>query len=162
MNVQLINATKDKEETLLNLFQFYIYDFSEFMEIDIEPNGRYKEYPIDDYLEKDGFYTYLVCLNGNYIGFCLFRYNQCKEIKSFYSVKEFFIMKRYRRTGIGKFVAHEVFKMHQGHWEVIQMKSNLPAQRFWRMVIRDFTNEDFIERAEGKRIVQEFYSGKRF
>ncbi|GLO64495.1 MULTISPECIES: GNAT family N-acetyltransferase [Oceanobacillus] len=161
MNVQIINATKDKEETLLNLFQFYIYDFSEYMDIDIEPNGRYEEYPIDDYLEKDGFYTYLVCLDGNYIGFCLIRYNQSKENKPFFSVKEFFIMRRYRRTGIGKFVASEVFKMHQGYWEVIQMKSNLPAQRFWRMVIRDFTNEDFIVTSEGNRVVQNFYSDKR-
>ncbi|MFS0749403.1 GNAT family N-acetyltransferase [Oceanobacillus sp. 1P07AA] len=146
MNVQLINATKDKEETLLNLFQFYIYDFSEFMEIDIEPNGRFAEYPINDYLEKENYYTYFVSFNDSYIGFCIIQYNQNEGDKQYFSVKEFFIMKRYRRMGIGKFVANKVFNMHQGCWEVFQMKSNLPAQRFWSKVIRHFTKGDFTER----------------
>lgn len=117
MNYQIIKATKADLEILTNLFQFYIYDFSEFMDVDVEENGRYSEYPLNDYWTEKNFFAYLIKSNEKYIGFVLVKFIKTDNI-SYNSIVEFFIMKKYRRAGIGKLVANEIFCLHRGNWEV--------------------------------------------
>ncbi len=33
--------------------------------------------------------------------------------------------------------------MHKGGWEVSQWSKNIPAQKFWRAVIDEYTSSDF-------------------
>lgn len=47
-----------------------------------------------------------------------------------YSIAEFFILKKYRREGIGKAIAAEIFSRHKGPWEVHQIENNTGAQSF--------------------------------
>ncbi|WP_236722895.1 hypothetical protein [Bacillus obstructivus] len=49
MNYEIIKASLDNSETLTNLMQFYIYDFSEFIEAHVEENGKFGDYPLQDY-----------------------------------------------------------------------------------------------------------------
>lgn len=158
MNYEIIEASLDNQETLTNLLQFYIYDFSEFIEAHVGENGRFGDYPLSDYWTEDNHFPYLIRLNGNYAGFVLVKWIKT-EMKSYYSIAEFFIMKKYRRTGLGKSVAKDIFRLHKGDWEVFQMKINEPAQLFWRNVIKEYTDGQFTERTEGeKRITQVFVS----
>ena len=69
---------------------------------------------------------------------------------------EFFIMKKYRRKGIGKSIAEQVFTIHKGQWQIYQKESNRPAQVFWRKIIADYTNGQFKERIEDGKRIQEF------
>ncbi len=48
--------------------------------------------------------------------------------RSYFSIAEFFIMKRYRRSGIGKDIGHQVFNLYKGEWEVYQKENNKAAQ----------------------------------
>ncbi|MUK88298.1 GNAT family N-acetyltransferase [Ornithinibacillus sp. L9] len=158
MSYEIIKASFDNKETLMNLLQFYIYDFSEFIDVHVEENGRFGEYPLNDYWTEDNHFPYLIRLNGNYAGFALVKLIET-ETKSYFSISEFFIMKKYRRAGVGKFVAKDIFRLHKGDWEVFQMEKNEPAQLFWRNVIKEYTSGQFTERIEeGKRITQEFVS----
>ena len=52
MNYQLIEATQDDFELLNKLLQYYIYDLSEYLDVDLEGNGSFKDYPIKDYLTE--------------------------------------------------------------------------------------------------------------
>lgn len=158
MNYEISKASLDNAETLTNLMQFYIYDFSEFIEAHLEENGRFGDYPLNDYWTEDNHFPYLVRFNGNYAGFVLVKMIK-EETKTYFSIAEFFIMKKYRRTGLGKSVAKDLFRFHKGNWEVFQLKKNEPAQLFWRNVIKEYTGGQFTERVEeGKRITQEFVS----
>jgi predicted acetyltransferase len=65
-------------------------------------------------------------------------------------------MKKYRRTGIGKAVAEQVFNLHKGQWEVYQKESNKPAQLFWNKIISEYTKGEFKERVENERRIQDF------
>jgi len=47
-------------------------------------------------------------------------------------------MIKYRRKGIGTYVAREVFDKHKGQWEVLQLPNNVRAQKFWKSVISDY------------------------
>ncbi|WP_010095006.1 hypothetical protein [Ornithinibacillus scapharcae] len=81
------------------------------------------------------------------------------EKQSYFSISEFFIMKKYRRLGLGKSVASDIFRLHKGNWEVFEIEKNKPAQVFWRNVIKEFTRGDFTERIEKDiRITQVFTS----
>jgi len=53
---------------------------------------------------------------------------------------QFFVMKKYRRLGVGTLGARFIFDQCRGRWEVGQMPLNRPAQAFWRRAIGDYTN----------------------
>lgn len=62
-----------------------------------------------------------------------------------YSVAEFFVMKKYRKRGVGQYVAVEIFNKYSGFWKVAQIESNIPAQIFWRKTIEKYTNNNYQE-----------------
>jgi predicted acetyltransferase len=96
-------------------------------------------------------------LNGKCAGFVLVRRIQTDE-ENYFSIAEFFIMKNYRRLGLGKRVAKEIFDLHIGQWEVFQIEKNKPAQFFWKKTINEYTNGDFQERVEAGKTIQKFAS----
>ncbi|MEC4818405.1 MAG: hypothetical protein SAK29_34810 [Scytonema sp. PMC 1069.18] len=58
---------------------------------------------------------------------------------------EFFILRKYRRQGIGYRVASFIFDLFPSKWEVRQLGLNADAQTFWRKVINRYTNNQFYE-----------------
>ena len=137
--------------------QYYIYDFSEFIKYDVENDGLFAPYPnLADYWKDDNNkFPYLVKQNDKYVGFVLVKLIQSNE-RNYFSIAEFFILKKYRRSGIGKLVAVEVFNLHKGYWEVYQKISNNPAQVFWNKVISEYTNGQFREKLEDEKRIQNF------
>jgi predicted acetyltransferase len=159
MDFELIKASKEDKDILANLMQFYFYDFSEFVKCDVEDSGLFGTYPhLEDYWkEKNHRFPYLVKQDGKYVGFVLVRLIESAE-RNYFSIAEFFIMKKYRRTGLGKTIAMKLFNLHKGQWEVFQILTNEPAQVFWRQVIKEYTNGEFKERIESGRRIQDFVS----
>ena len=138
--------------------QFYIYDFSEFMDLHLEDHGRYSEYLLSEYWSDPSRYPYLIKLSGKNAGFVLVRLIREGE-QLYYSIVEFFIMKRYRRAGLGNLVAKDIFTMHKGNWTVHQIINNLPAQLFWQKTINEYTGGKYTERTDEKKVTQIFVSG---
>jgi len=58
-----------------------------------------------------------------------------------WDMAEFFVVRRYRRQGIGKQIAHERWTTFPGMWEVRVMQSNVSACLFWARVISRFAGE---------------------
>jgi predicted acetyltransferase len=54
-------------------------------------------------------------------------------------MEEFFVMKKYRKSGVGKQTAFYLFDLFPGKWEVAQIKANIPARKFRMKVISDYT-----------------------
>ena len=158
MNFQLIYASKDCLNVIKNLMQFYIYDFSEYMDYDVGEDGLYKAYPdLEEYWkEKNAMFPYVIKRVEKYVGFVLVKKNNSD--KEYFSVAEFFILKKYRRAGIGKAAARQLFTLYKGDWQVHQRENNIPAQEFWRNIINEYTNGQFSERFEDGRRIQNFRS----
>jgi len=134
--------------------QFYMYDFSSFVSLDVTENGLFPPYlQLDTYWQEDKTrFSYIIQKDDKYIGFALVRLIATEE-KHHYSMAEFFILRRYRREGLGTAIAKQIFNLHQGQWEVFQKESNEPAQVFWKKVINEYSSGNFTERFEdGKRI----------
>ena len=96
MNFTLIKATEEQKPVLNNLMQFYIYDFSEYIEYDVGEDGLFAPYPhLEDYWKEDNsHYPYLIEKHGKYIGFVLVKLIG-SEMRTYFSIAEFFIMKKY-------------------------------------------------------------------
>jgi len=62
-----------------------------------------------------------------------------------YLIDEFFVLRKYRRRGVGAHVARTVFDRFPGHWEVSELRENTAAQAFWRRVIGRYTGGNFRE-----------------
>jgi predicted acetyltransferase len=54
-----------------------------------------------------------------------------------FRLAEFFILKRYRRTGIGLHAAQALFDRFRGRWQLSILARNAPAIAFWRRVLGD-------------------------
>jgi predicted acetyltransferase len=158
MDFELILASRAYQEVINNLMQFYIYDFSPYVNYDVEADGFFKAYPnLEDYWsEKKNKFPYIIKKDDKYVGFVLVKTIN-SEIDHF-SIAEFFIMKKYRRQGIGKAVAERIFNLHKGQWEVHQRENNKPAQEFWHEVINEYTKGQFSEQFENGRSIQHFKS----
>lgn len=63
-----------------------------------------------------------------------------KHSRNPHNIAEFFVMKKYRRKGVGRVAAMKIFDMFHGGWEISQWINNLPAQNFWGKVIAEYTN----------------------
>jgi len=157
MSIQLINASAEHQPVIANMMQFYMYDFSEYTGSDLETNGLFADYPhLDDYWEKDEQrFAYIIQREEKHAGFILVRFIESQE-KKYFSIAEFFILRKYQRKGLGRIVANLIFDLYRGPWEVYQMEANKPAQVFWRKVIHDYTHGQFNERIESRRTIQSF------
>lgn len=158
MNTELIVAHKEDEIIIANLLQFYIYDFSEFIGGDVNETGLYEPYTdlANYWNEGDRKFPYIIKSGGKYAGFVLVK--KMESNKDGYTIAEFFIMRKYRRTGIGRNIAKQIFNGSKGEWEVFQRETNKPAQEFWVSVINEYTKGQFTDRTESGRRIQNFKS----
>jgi len=157
MNFTLLQASKEHKIVIRNLMQFYMYDFSEYIRYDVEDNGLFAPYPdLKDYFEGNNKkFPYIIRADDKYVGFVLVKFLSSKG-RSYFSIAEFFILKKYRHEGIGKAIAIKVFNLHKGQWEVYQTDNNKAAQIFWNKVISEYTKGHFKERLENGKLIQNF------
>jgi predicted acetyltransferase len=137
--IEILPASQDQMPILANLLQLYIHDFTEFVDLDTEPDGRFSYPHLPCYWSEPDRHPFLVKLKGKLAGFVLVK----KESGSppFWDMAEFFILRKYRRQGIGTRVAQEVWGLFPGQWQVRVMSSNTPGNHFWSRAVSGFTGE---------------------
>lgn len=166
MEVKIVKASIDQKIILRHLLELYRYDSSEFDKEDVNNHGIYGYKYLDNYwTETDERFAFLVKVNENYAGFALVRkINKNGEFTEFYySMAEFFVMKKYRKNGIGRRVAFQIFDLLSGEWVVGQVEENIPAQKFWRKIVTEYTNDSYkeIQKDDWEGPIQTFFSGKK-
>ena len=132
---------------MANLLELYAHDFSEFFEIELGEDGRfgYKDLPL--YFRQPNRRAFLVRVDNKLAGLVLVKRGLGLSAgKIVWDMAEFFVVRRYRRRGIGTYVAHEVWRQVPGLWEVRVMESNHTAHLFWAHTISAFTGETTLSR----------------
>lgn len=125
--------------------ELYQYDFSEFDGQDLDEHGCFGYGDLDYFWFEPTHAVFLVTVDEKLAGFVLID-NEVVVTGDERSVTEFFIMRKYRRQGVGKQVAIEVFRRLPAKWEVRVIEQNSPAQDFWRGVIAEYTQDKFQEK----------------
>ncbi len=131
---------------LENLLQLYAYDFSEVLGTPVGDAGRFAVPSLEPYFAEDGRHPFLLRVDGHPAGFALVTgRSRLTGDEGTRDVTEFFVMRAYRRRGVGKQAAFELFDRFPGRWEVRQRASNTAATAFWRRVITAYTGGRFTE-----------------
>lgn len=144
MKIELTLAGLEEKALLERLMELYLYDFTEFDQADVDGQARYGYPYLDRYWEEPGRSPFLIRVDGVLAGFVLvFEYSLLSTPG--HMIAEFFVMRKYRRMGVGKAAAFVAFARFPGHWEVSQIFQNLPAQNFWRKIISEYTHGSYRE-----------------
>lgn len=143
MKIEVVPATAEQAPILANLLQFYAHDFSEFHDVEIGADGRFVYNPLPLYWSERGRHPFLVWVDGELAGFVLVKKgSEVSGNGNVWDMAEFFVLRAYRRRGVGTRIAHEVWKRLPGEWDVRVMQSNVAALNFWTRAIAEFTGED--------------------
>lgn len=164
MNVELREARPEDVSVLRRLMQLYLYDFAAIDGWNIGDDGLYADAAwIETFWTDPGRRSFLVRVDGRLAGFVLVRDAAHFAGEGTREISEFFVLRRYRRRGVGAEAARRLLEMFPGKWEVTQLTSNVEAQAFWRWVIGRHTGDRFEElpRPDGRGVMQRFDSARR-
>ena len=149
MNVELQPLPAEDRPVLERLTQLYLHDFTEFQPNDVDESGLFADSNLGRYWAEAGRWPFAIRVDGRLAGFVLVSPHSPSGQPTDHTVAEFFIMRQYRRMGVGRIAAREVFDRLPGVWEVAEIAANLPAQAFWRAVIDEYTAGDYREFPDG-------------
>ena len=155
MQIEVLPAATEHEPVLANLLELYAHDFSEFSDLKIGVDGRFGYEPLPLYWRESNRFPFLVRANGDLAGFVLVQQgSQVSGAGEIWDVAEFFVLRGYRRHGVGLRVAHDVWSMFTGSWEVRVTDKNLAGRAFWQRAVSEFTGvraESALAEVAGKR-----------
>lgn len=149
MDICLERVTQEQREILARLLELYQYDFSEYDGGDVNPYGLYGYAYLDYYWTEKGRYAYFIKVDGKLAGFVMLcGYCYVSREKDVHFLSEFFVMKKYRRKGIGSTAFREILRLHPGKWELTVHPNNPGAETFWENAIGQYA-------ASGYRVVRD-------
>jgi len=129
--IELIEVEEKQKSVLAHLIELYEYDFSEFNDRDVNEFGLYGYKYLDHYWTDANRHPFFVVIDGSYAGFVLVSsHSYLRKNDQVKSISEFFIMRKYRRKGIGEEAASQIFNKFKGNWEVLQHGKNDPSKYF--------------------------------
>jgi predicted acetyltransferase len=166
LQIALLPATIPDKPALANLMQFCIYDLSEVDGIDVDDQGRFICTCLDMYWTEAGYYPFLIHADSHLVGFALInRHSRILQAFDGHAMTEFFIMRKYRRLGIGRAAAMQLFDHFPGPWEVASSATNIPAHAFWRSTIDSYTsgryNEVWLQNEDWRGPVHSFVASAK-
>ena len=151
-------ARADDFPALEQMLELYQHDLSDIWLQDLDEKGRYG-FDLTRHKRAERSRAYIARDGLQYVGFALTAPAIVTRTEGTW-MEQFFILKRYRRSGAGRALARYVLSQHPGPWEVGQMPGNTAAHSFWRRVIGELTSGQFTELqvSEGwwQGVVQQF------
>lgn len=133
---------RESDRVLRNLFEHYLHDMAEWLRFEVEDDGRY-DYDTAPIWER-GEHVYLARVGSSLAGFAIAAGAQAYlGDASVHDVHEFFVLRRYRREGIGAALATALWRERPGEWLVRVAEVNAPALPFWRATIDRYTGGAF-------------------
>lgn len=121
-------ASADQKPVIANLIQLYLYDMTESMPFPVGADGRF-EY---DFFDRFWRFPYLIHADDEIAGFA-FVIDECPLTgrQPCWFMAEFFVLRAYRRRGVGQGALDAILAHHPGDWHIAVPHDNKPAQAFW-------------------------------
>ena len=117
--VTLTQVPVSQSRVIANLMQLYKYDFSELAQIgspygEVGSDGKFVYEGLDSYWREDGRVPLTVQAHDRLVGFILVNRWSALSRKLDHSVAEFFVLRKYRRIGVGSRAARVLFERWPG------------------------------------------------
>jgi predicted acetyltransferase len=131
--ISLDVATRSDSLLMSNLLELYIHDLSDvFPNIELGADGRfgYEKLPLY-WSEPERRFAFLIRCDGRVAGLVLAtRGSPAVEDPDVLDVAEFFVLRRHRRSGIGRLAAFLLWHALPGKWTVRVSEGNPAALAF--------------------------------
>lgn len=128
---------------LSNLLELYAHDLSGvFPHLQLGADGRfgYPKLPLY-WSEPERRFAFLIRSAGRVAGFVLAsRGSPAVEDPDVLDVAEFFVLRGYRRAGVGRQAAFLLWSRLPGKWIVRVSEGNATGLAFWKDIVREFTH----------------------
>lgn len=136
MSLVLEPIAREQAATLRNLFELYVYDFSETMPLELQESGRF-DLPLDERWWSDAdHFPFFLRSNDKLVGFALVRKgSRIGGGSDVMDVAEFFVARGARRRGLGVKAAQRLFENFNASWEIRVRETNVSAASFWAKVV---------------------------
>jgi predicted acetyltransferase len=140
MDILLERVKKEEKEILRNLLEKYNYEFSQYNNLDVNNMGLYGYDYLDNYWTEENRFPYFIKVDNKLAGFVMV--NDYCEVKldTNYTISEFFIMYKYRKSGIGKYALKYILDKYRGKWQLKYHPKNEISKIFWNKTIEEYTN----------------------
>lgn len=134
--VELVQTGPEHAELIRNLYQFYAYESSDWEQEDVEVDGRYyiHEEHLARYWQEPQWSANLVLVDGFIAGFLLIERSELPGLDAL-ELADLFILRKYRRQGIGRALATQVLTSGEEDWLVRFYRQDETALAFWRTVL---------------------------
>ena len=145
--IALERATAAQAPLLEQLLELYIHDMSEIFPVELGPDGRfgYTRLPLY-WSEPTTRFPFLIRCGDRVAGFALVTCGSpASDDPAALDVAEFFVLRAFRRAGVGQRAAFALWDVLPGRWVVRVSQSNRAGLPFWREVIRSYTSGEFDE-----------------
>ena len=129
----LESIDKTEAARLKRLMVDYLQEMAMYTTVPTDPQGALTYPYLEHYWREPDRFPFIVRIDAADCGFALVRRTlDPADGQPEHSIAEFFIKPEYRRGGLGTQVATTLIRRFPGNWEVSVLKTNLPAQPFWR------------------------------
>jgi predicted acetyltransferase len=145
-------------EWLTNVYPFYLHDLSEFDDgyYRLDEQGRWTPDHLPSWLDDPADYPLILVDSGERVGAALVNEAPSPHVSPgvAFRMAEFFVLRAHRGRGIGRHAVLALFDRFPGVWEISELPRNLPAIRFWRRVIGEYSNGRFHETSDASAVRQ--------
>jgi predicted acetyltransferase len=136
-----VSAATDADRGLIeNLFSLYMHDLSEFVDLEPDDHGKFIYPRMAQYWSERGRHPFVIRSCERAVGFALVRKgSEATDDPDVWDLAEFFVLRKYRRSGTGRDAAHTLWRTMPGLWYVLVRSSNAPACDFWARTVEAYT-----------------------
>lgn len=147
-------------EWLTNVYPFYLHDLSEFDDhyYTLTDRGLWEPDHLPSWLQDDTDHPLIITESRRRVGFALVNEEPSPHIMPGirFRMSEFFILRKHRRSGVGRQAALALFDKFRGKWQLSILARNAAAIRFWHGVIRDHSGDVSREAMNSGEVVYVF------
>lgn len=142
----------------MNVYPLYLHDLSEFDDgyYRLNDRGLWEPDHLRSWLEEATDHPLIVLESGQRVGCALVNQAPSPHMQPGmgFRLSEFFVLRKHRRSGIGRRAAFALFDRFGGKWEISELTRNTAAIKFWRRVIGEYTGGHYEEVTTGTEVRQ--------
>ena len=142
MDIQVERVPRQDKPILENILSMYCYEWSQYDKSDVNAQGSFG-YRIGEYWKNEKYHPFFIRVDGTLAGFVLVNNEFDIHTDYDYAMAEFFIMFKYRKSGIGRSVATTIFDKFHGKWELKRHPHNIASVQVWDKIVSEYTHGNF-------------------
>ena len=130
--------------TLKNLLEKYSYEFSQYDNRGVDDSGLHGYSNLDLYWTEMGRHAFFIKASNKLAGFTMVHNCPIANLKTDYTMAEFFVIHKYRNMGVGAFAAKSTFDKFRGQWGLMYHPKNFISKNFWNKVVYEYTHGKYL------------------